>query len=102
MPNQTFKEFTQELINDNKRKIILAIFLFISAGFALIVWHSLETGIVRVLCRATLCTKIALSEEKGEFYAWVVVYGVISISSFIYWLYLLVNKTPNNSIKADG
>jgi len=101
MPEQTFKEFAQKIVKENQRKIQLTIFIFISISFGLVVWHSLETGSIQVLCRSVSCIEIKLSDKEGEFYAWALVYTLISISNLIYFIYLLVNKIPNKAIKKD-
>ena len=100
LANQTFKEFVNEIIDNNRRVIFLIILFCLSIGIGLEVWYSLEAGIIKAYCNFSNCYEVDIKDKKGEFYAWVISHASIAIAVFAYWIYLLINKSPNNQLQS--
>ena len=100
MANQTFKEFVNEIIDNNRRLIILIILFCLSIGIGLEVWYSLETGIVKAYCNFSNCYEVDIKDRKGEFYAWVIFHASIAIAVFVYWIIILASKSPEKYLQS--
>ena len=92
MSNQTFKDFLKGLKEEYSHRInTIAVFI---AGlfFSIYSLYAYNTGIVKFCPKGpALCSEVYRSKDKGEFYAWVIILGLVGIGSLIYGVKLLAN-----------